>query len=89
MSVSLEDYKAQLKSNYGFVHKVQLQEILKKWYSRVRLHPCLVRCGCGRFTCGMQDVQHFIDIIEKEGSDYIRDVSIQQVDLLGTQDYGG
>jgi len=41
-----------------------------------RLQPLLVRCGSGRFSAPAQDVQHFITIIEREGSDYIRDVSI-------------
>lgn len=52
-----------------------------------RMMLVLVRCGNGRFLCPVQDVQHFISIIEehsklkeeKEGKpfqgDYIRDVS--------------
>lgn len=35
----------------------------------------LVRCGSGRFLCPAQDADHFIKIIAKEGSDYVRDVS--------------
>ena len=49
-----------------------------------RLLPVLVRCGNGRFTCPIQDLNHFIGIIETHhfhgpvgpGSDYVRDVSI-------------
>ena len=41
-----------------------------------RLLLVLVRCGNGRFLCPVQDVQHFIAIIEKEGSDYVRDISL-------------
>lgn len=52
-----------------------------------RMMLVLVRCGNGRFLCPVQDVQHFITIIEehaklkeeKEGKpfqgDHIRDVS--------------
>jgi hypothetical protein len=41
-----------------------------------RFTQVLVRCGCGRFVCPVQDVAHFVKIIENEGSDYVRDVSI-------------
>ena len=40
-----------------------------------RLHPCLVRCGGGRFVCGAQDVDHFIKCVAL-GGDYVRDISI-------------
>jgi len=36
----------------------------------------LVRTGMGRFITTARDVRHFVDIIKKEGSDYVRDVSI-------------
>ena len=45
-----------------------------------RLRPVLVRCGRGRFTCAAQDAEHFIAIIERDGSDYIRDVSLLSSD---------
>lgn len=41
-----------------------------------RLILVLVRCGGGRFLTPMQDAKKFINIIVKEGSDYIRDVSL-------------
>jgi hypothetical protein len=37
----------------------------------------LVRCGGGRFLAPANQAQHFIDIIENEGSDYVRDISFQ------------
>jgi hypothetical protein len=49
-----------------------------------RLMLVLVRCGCGRFLCPAQDLQHFIAIIEQHAKDhpnegdYIRDVSLNQ-----------
>lgn len=39
-----------------------------------RLCPVLVRCGGGRFTCGAQDVVHFMTCVQA-GGDYVRDVS--------------
>ena len=41
-----------------------------------RLRLCLVRCGGGRFIAPAQDVPHFVDIITREDSDYVRDVSL-------------
>ena len=41
-----------------------------------RLRPILVRCGACRFTCAAQDVEHLLAIIKREGSDYVRDVSL-------------
>jgi hypothetical protein len=43
---------------------------------RTRLQLVLVRCGGCRFTAPAQDVQRLIDIIEREGRDYVRDVSL-------------
>ena len=41
-----------------------------------RLTLLLVRCGGCRFLAPAQDVQHLVDIITREGTDYIRDVSV-------------
>jgi len=55
-----------------------------------RLMLVLVRCGCGRFLCPVQDLNHFMGIIEKHAemvkahtgellnanTDYVRDVSL-------------
>lgn len=43
---------------------------------QTRLACLLVRCGAGRFLAPAQDVRHFIDIIERDGRDYVRDVSV-------------
>jgi hypothetical protein len=45
-----------------------------------RLMLVLVRCGGGRFLCPVQDVNHFVGIIERENSDYVRDVSLPDLD---------
>jgi hypothetical protein len=41
-----------------------------------RLHQILVRCGAGRFIAPADQVLHFTDIIEREKSDHIRDLSL-------------
>ncbi len=41
-----------------------------------RLTQCLVRCGSCRFLAPAQDVAHLISIIETDGRDYVRDVSL-------------
>jgi len=62
----------QLKQeNHGFL----TEEGVATLATVARLHPVLVRCGSGRFTCAAQDAAHFIEAIEKSGMDYVRDVS--------------
>ena len=45
-----------------------------------RLRQVLVRCGNGRFMCAAQDVAHFVGILERDGGDYVRDVSLPASD---------
>jgi hypothetical protein len=59
-------------TNGGFITDENLDDIILF----NRLQPILVRCGNGRFTAPAQDIRHFVDIITKEGSDYIRDLSL-------------
>lgn len=49
---------------------------LKKLIQEDRLQSVLIRCGGGRFTCPAQDAQHFIDIINRDGKEYVRDASV-------------
>ena len=63
-----------IKENHGFV---QTPEQMKSIQKENRLQMMLVRCGGGRFVCPAQDVEHFVAIINKEGSDYVRDISIK------------
>ena len=56
----------------GFVRDVDLPAVI----AEDRFCPLIVRCGSGRFTVPAQDCAHFVAIVEKEGSDYIRDISI-------------
>lgn len=63
-----------LDEKMGFITDVELSEVVKE----NRMQLLLIRCGCGRFLVPAQDAKHFIDIIKREGTDYIRDVSIKQ-----------
>lgn len=63
-----------LDEKMGFITDAELPEVVKE----NRMQLLLVRCGCGRFLVPAQDTKHFIDIIKREGTDYIRDVSIKQ-----------
>jgi len=57
--------------NGGFVTDRDLPEIIVE----NRFQKLLVRCGGGRFIVAAQDAAHFIEIIDREKSDYVRDVS--------------
>lgn len=61
-----------IRAQHGFVTEPQLKR-LKQVCPTLML---LVRCGNGRFLAKAQDVQWFVDIITKEGTDYVRDVSV-------------
>lgn len=62
----------QLKERGYFLLDTMLPEL-----ERIdRLMLVLVRCGAGRFMCPVQDVKHFVGIIEREDSDYVRDISL-------------
>ena len=62
----------QIKSQGGFITKKDIEDLVEV----DRLRQVLVRCGCGRFTCAVQDVDHFVGIIEGSKEDYIRDVAL-------------
>ena len=56
----------------GFINNQQVEEI-KQFAPFLQL---LIRCGAGRFVCAAQDAIHFSDIIDREESDYVRDISL-------------
>jgi len=60
------------KEQHGFI----LSDDVAALTEHDRFTRCLVRCGCGRFVCPVQDVAHFVAIVEKSGIDYVRDVSL-------------
>lgn len=70
-----------IETRCGFVTDQDIPELTK--IDRMML--VLVRCGNGRFLCPVQDVQHFVQIIEEHSelkghdlrtTDYVRDVSL-------------
>ena len=65
-----------IDTTMGFI---TCQEDENKLIAENRLQPVLIRCGGGRFSCPIQDVKHFVDIINKEGSDYVRDISVYTI----------
>jgi hypothetical protein len=42
----------------------------------LRLVPIMVICGNGRFSCPAQNVEHFINIIDREKTDYVRQICV-------------
>ena len=76
--VSLSRVLSVVKSNGGFLSPTDIDIIAH----HDRLRQVLVRCGCGRFTCPIQDVKHFMAIIERDGQDYVRDVSLPTTDPI-------
>jgi len=64
------------RHGYGCLTTADMPELIA--VDRLRL--CLVRCGAGRFLAPAQDVAHFVDIITREDSDYVRDVSLYFTD---------
>lgn len=65
-----------IRTSLGFLTSQQDEDAL---LMEDRLQPVLVRCGGGRFSCPIQDLKHFVQIINKEGSDYVRDVSVYKM----------
>lgn len=70
----------QIQERGGFLLDTMIPELI----AIDRLMLVLVRCGNGRFLCPVQDVKHFVTIIEEHNktvgvtldSDYIRDISL-------------
>lgn len=66
----LQTFLATLPGGF-IVHPEQVTALL----NLDRLFPLLVRCGCCRFTCAVQDLDHLKRCIDA-GGDYVRDVSV-------------
>ena len=77
----------KVKGQHSFLHAEDIRVIR----DIVPKASVLVRCGQGRFTCTIDNVEHFIGIIERHGDmvrsltgvvvctagvDYVRDVSL-------------
>ena len=60
------------KETFGFISS---PDDLKKVIAENPNYKLLVRCGGGRFVVNADQADHFMEIIRKEGSDYVRDLS--------------
>ena len=67
-----------VKSNGGFMNETDIDIIAH----HDRLRMVLVRCGNGRFLCPIQDVKHFMAIVQRDGQDHVRDVSLPSTDSI-------
>lgn len=61
-----------IKERGGFITSDQMDELNKIIPNQL----LLVRCGNGRFLTPLNQLNHFIRIINNEKSDYVRDVSL-------------
>ncbi len=86
VSGELQGVLDAIKKNGGFLSATDLKIVAQ--HDRLRL--ILVRCGNGRFLAPAQDVEHFVNIIERDyemtkgstalDADYIRDYSFPTSD---------
>ena len=67
--------RLRARNNFGFLTSSDVAELASN--PSTRLTQCLVRCGGCRFTAAAQDVAHLIAIIERDGTDYVRDVAFR------------
>lgn len=77
-----------IKKQGGFLRVDQIEQLQS--YQELRLRTILVRCGSGRFISPLQDVLHFVKIIEEHSKllsektnqpesfcgDYVRDIGL-------------
>lgn len=63
----------KLLGDHGFITS---KEDLAAIAASNRMLMVLIRCGNGRFLAPAQDAQHFHDIITRENTDYVRDISL-------------
>ena len=62
---------SEVRKRHGFLGREHLKVLVK--YRRLEM--VLGRCGGCRFRCPAQDAQPLMDIIERDGKDYVRDVT--------------
>lgn len=63
----------ELSIDYGFFTSKAQIEKLATLLPKVQL---LVRCGAGRFVTSADTANWFSEIVTKEGTDYVRDISL-------------
>jgi len=64
---------ARIIERQGYCLTMEQVEQIQKINRSMKI---LVRCGNGRFLTPAQDVKWFTEIIEREGTDYVRDLSL-------------
>lgn len=62
----------EIQNRFGFVTEAHISRLAEI----VPAAQLLVRCGNGRFLVKAQDAKWFIDIVTREGTDHVRDVSL-------------
>jgi hypothetical protein len=68
----MEKLKDKIKrENFGYITQADVAGLI----AENRFYQVLVKCGGGRFTCSVQDLDHFTGIIGASESEYVRDVS--------------
>lgn len=69
---SMDTVLKRAKANHGFLTLNDVRVIEKE----NRMMMLLVRCGNCRFLAPAQNIKWLIDIIERDGKEYVRDISI-------------
>jgi hypothetical protein len=64
------------RKNFGYLTLEQVNTVLESAPEKYRLAQVYVRCGAGRFSCALQDLNFMIESVEKNGT-YIRDVALR------------
>ncbi len=77
-SSSIMDFLNSIKKDGYFLNENNIDKL-----ETINPHfLVLIRCGNGRLLCPAQNAKHFIQIITNENSDYVRDVSLPNQELL-------
>lgn len=63
---------SNIEAQMGFLIKEDIDELAK----HLPFHKVLVRCGNGRFVTAAQNVNWFVEIINKSKKDYVRDIAL-------------
>jgi len=72
------NFLEELRKNFYFITSQEMQDFLTKQNNFLKV---LIRCSNGRFTCAIQDLPAFVDLIKGSEVNYIRDVSIHNADI--------
>lgn len=80
---SLSQVLANIATNGGFLTMNDLKVIAKE----DRLKMILVRMGNSRFLAHAQDVKWLVEIVQRDGKDYVRDISLPVDSLNSPRSY--